>query len=134
MLQPNSIRQLVCPFDFAPDHRSSMSDSHEKRPRDDNDLPNDRAIIADTSAGDIHWPCSFCGNHCTGSHDWKSSWKGWGRACLCVKCQNKWKYGEKVANVMHKKDDTKDDKKDDMDKKDESKIVDGNVEPMIVDG
>jgi len=41
-----------------------------------------------------------------------------------VKCQNKWKYGEKVANEMDKKDDKKDDqkddKKDDMNKKCES--------------
>ena len=117
-----------------------MSDSHKKRPRDDDDEQNSRPIISDMF-GDIHWPCTFCGNHFTGNHKWQSLWGPKGRAYLCVKCQRKWTYGEKVANEMDKKDDKKDDKddkkddkKDDMDKKDESKIVDGNDESMIVDG
>ncbi len=132
VLQPNSIRQLFCPFDFALDHRSSMSDSL-KRGRDDDDDQNQRPIISGMF-GDIHWPCAFCGNHFTGNHAWKYLWGPKGRDYLCVKCQRKWMYGEKVANEMDKKDDKKDDKNDDMDKKDESKIVDGNDESMIVDG
>ena len=127
VLQP-SIRQLFCPFDFALDHRSSMSDSHKKRGRDDNDdLSNERPIISDTSAGDIHcsgWPCPF-----VSITSLARMWGPKGRAYICANCKTKWKYGEKVADEMDKKDDKKDDQKDDktddMDKKDESMIADG---------
>jgi len=131
VLQPNSIRQLFCPFDFALDHRSSMSDSHKKRGRDDNDdVPNKRPYFLSSWTGDERYrPCTFCGNHFTSSHDWSILWGPEGRAYayLCVKCQNKWKYGEKVANEMDKKDDKKDDqnddKKDDMNKKDDRECL-----------
>jgi hypothetical protein len=108
-----------------------MSDSHKKRKRDDNDDVSKSCGHHRLWQSLIWRPCSFCRNHFTGYHDWAILWgpKGRAYAYLCMKCQNKWKYGEKDANEMDKKDDKKDDqkddKKDDMDKNEKSMIVNG---------